>query len=130
MAAAATTTVLVDGPRNLIVLVNIAGTTGDLAGATLIDRSTFVPTDGTELVVVGVEGNLDGFSASLAFDATADLTFAALPANTGFGYDWSEFGGVSSNKAGAGANGDILITTTGFTGAPDAGTFILRMKKV
>jgi hypothetical protein len=129
MAATATTTVLIDGPRNLVVLVNIAGTTGDATNALLIDRSTYAPTDGLELAVERIEGACAGFLATLSFDATADLIFAQLPSNNWVEHDWRDVGGVSSNKSGAGSNGDILLTTSGYTGAPMAGTFTLFMRK-
>lgn len=127
MAAAATLTVLEDGDRNLVVLVNITGTSGDLSGSTLIDRSAYAPA-GTKTRVDRIEGAFNGFSASLLFDADTDLTFVHLPADD-FCHNWKDSGGVSSNKAGAGANGDILITTVGFTGSGDAGTFTLHMVK-
>lgn len=129
MAATFTSTVLEDGPRNLILLVNIVGDgLGELTNALLVDRSTFVPTDGTKTRVDKIEGNLDGFSATLSFDATADLVFVALPAGNLFNYDWREEGGISSNKADAGANGDVLLTTLG-TGANERGTFTIWMRK-
>jgi len=129
MAASFTSTVLEDGPRNLILLINIVGDgLGELTNALLVDRSTFAPTDGTKSRVDKVEGNLDGFSATLSFDATADLVFAALPADDLFSYDWWEEGGISSNKAGAGANGDILLTTVG-TAANERGTFTIWIRK-
>lgn len=122
--ATITTTTLIDGPRNLVVLVNLSGT-GDETGTLLIDRSDFGA--GTETVVERIEGSVFGFIASLAFDATTDLTFAHLPDNSFFCFDWRNVGGVSSNKAGAGANGDILITTVGL--ASETGTFTLFMRK-
>lgn len=129
MAATPTATILIDGPRNLVALVNIAGTTGDAANAIVIDRSTYVPTDGLELVVERIEGSCSGFLATLSFDATADLVFAQLPSNQWVEHDWVDVGGVSSNKSGAGSIGDILLTTSGYTGPPMAGTFTLYMRK-
>lgn len=128
MAAAATVTILENGERNLVALVNISGTTGDLSASTLIDRSAYAPA-GTKLRVDKIDGVLDGFTATLSFDATADLAFAQLPDGVKFKFNWMKTGGVKSPKAGAGASGDILITTTGFTGSPDRGTFTLWMRK-
>jgi len=129
LAATFTSTVLEDGPRNLILLVNIVGDgAGEITNGLLVDRSTFVPLDGTKTRVDKIEGNLDGFSASLSFDAAADLIFVGLPADDLFCHDWREEGGISSNKAGAGANGDILLTTVG-TAAGERGTFTIWMRK-
>lgn len=128
MSNTITKTTLHDGARNLIQLINILGDgSGDETNAVLVDRSAFTPTDGTELVVEGIEGVLNAFTAALSFDASTDLVFARLAAES-FALDWTKFGGVSSNKAGAGAIGDILLTTASL-GSGDSGTFILRMRK-
>jgi hypothetical protein len=131
MANVITKTTLLDGPRNLIVLVTIDGdASGNETNTLLINRSDYAPTDGTEIVVEKIEGLLSGFSATLSFDATADLPFAMLPDGDWFCYDWERIGGVSSNKAGAGSNGDILLTTAGLdAGATDSATFYLHMRK-
>lgn len=131
MANTITKTTLIDGPRNLVQLINIDGdASGNETNTVLVDRSTFVPTDGTELVVEKIEGLLSGFTAVLSFDATTDLPFVMFPNGDWFCHDWTAIGGISSNKAGAGANGDILLTTTGLeTDATDAATFILHMRK-
>lgn len=129
MAATFTTTVLEDGDRNLVLLVNIVGDgAAGITNGLLVDRSTFVPTDGSKTRVDRVEGNLDGFSASLSFDATADLVFVGLPADDWFNYEWWDHGGISSNKAGAGANGDILLNT-GNAPNGNRGTFTIWMRK-
>jgi len=129
MANTITKTTIVDGPRNLVQLINILGDgSGEETDTVLVDRSTFAPTNGTKLVVEKIEGLNHGFTARLMFDATTDLTIVHLPDAEWFHYDWCGFGGVASSHAGAGANGDILITTAGL-GSGDAGTFILQMRK-
>ena len=130
MANTISTTTLINGERNLVVLVNLAsdGDEGDETNTVLIDRSTFTPA-GTELVVEKVEGLCSGFVATLSFDATADLPFVRLPDGDWFCHDWTCIGGVSSNKAGAGGTGDILLSTSGFSAASDVATFIIHMRK-
>jgi hypothetical protein len=129
MANTITKTTLVDGARNLIQLINIVGDgSGEESNAVLVDRSAFAPADGTEIVVEKIEGMLTAFSATLSFEASTDLIFARLPASEWFCHDWTAIGGVSSNKAGAGANGDILLTTSSL-GNGDAATFYLHMRK-
>lgn len=131
MAHTVTKTTLEEGARNLIQLINIAGdgASGDLSNTVLVDRSAFVPADGTEMVVEKIEGLLTGFTAALSFDATTDLVFLRLPDGDWFCHDWKPIGGVSSNKAGAGAIGDILITTSGLSATTDVATFVLHMRK-
>lgn len=124
-----TRTTLHDGPRNLVQLINIVGDgSGEENGTVLVDRSAFAPTDGTELVVEKIEGLLTGFTAVLRFDATTDLIFVRLPDGDWFCHDWERIGGISSNKAGTGANGDIQIVTSSL-GNGDAATFVLHMRK-
>jgi hypothetical protein len=129
MANTISKTTIEDGPRNLVQLVNIVGDgSGDESSTLLVDRSAFTPTTGTKTVVDRIEGHLSGFTAALSFDASADLTVARLPDGHPFEFDWKRVGGVASTKAGTGANGDILITTTSL-GASDGGTFTLFMRK-
>lgn len=129
MANTITKTTILDGPRHLVVLVNIAGdASGDETGTIIVDRSTFVPTDGTEVVFEQVFGQLFGFTARILADATTDLVICQLPDGQPFGYDFRCFGGISSNKAGAGVTGDVLITTTGL-GASEFGTIVLMLRK-
>lgn len=127
MANTITKTTLIDGPRNLVVLVNITGDgSGQETNTVVVSRAGFTPT-GTELVVTKIISIYSNFTSILSFDATTDLILAHQPSG------WSEiefdnFGGVSSNKSGAGAIGDILITTTGLL-ATGKGTILLEMKK-
>lgn len=129
MANTITKTTLLDGPRNLVQLINIVGDgSGEETNTVLVDRSAFAPTDGTSLSVDSIHGLLSGFTATLSFDATTDLVFCRLPDGDLFDHKWECFGGVSSGKAGAGATGDILISTASL-GSGDAATFILEMRK-
>jgi hypothetical protein len=129
MANTITKTTLEDGVRNLVVLVTIVGDgSGEETNTVLIDRSDYAPTSGTKLVVEKLDGLLTAFSARLIFDATTDLVFAHLPADDMFAYDWTNIGGIGSPKAGAGYNGDILVTTSSL-GSGDRGTFTLHMRK-
>lgn len=131
MANTITKTTLLDGPKNLVQLINIAGEAAgsEETNTVLVDRSAFSSVDGQRFSVVKIEGLLTGFSAALSFEATADLVFVRLPDGDWFCHDWDEFGGISSDKAGAGANGDILLTTSGLTAAADVGTFIIHLRK-
>lgn len=128
MANTITKTTVVNGENNLVQIINILGDgSGEETNTLLVDRSAFAPLAGTALIVDKIEGYLSGFTAALSFDASTDLIFARLPADQ-FCYDWQSFGGIHSGKAGAGANGDILISTASL-GSGDAGTFYLHMRK-
>ena len=128
MANTISKTTLLDGVRNLVVLVNITGDgSGEESATILIDRSDYAPTSGLELVVERISGNLSGFTAVLLFDATTDLAIAQLPADW-FEYDWREAGGISSVRAGTGYTGDLLITTSSL-GNGDRATLTLFMRK-
>lgn len=132
MANTITKTTLLNGSRNLVVLVNVLGDgSGEETNLLLIDRSSYVNDNddaGTAVVVDKVEGNLGGFTATLSFDATADLPIAALPNGYPFCFKWAKAGGLNSSLAGAGANGDILLTTAGL-GSGERGTFTLFLRK-
>lgn len=128
MSNTITKTTLVNGQRNLIQLINIEGDgSGEETNTVLVDRSAFTPV-GTEIVVEKIEGLVVGATIDLIFDASTDLVFARLPDGDWFSHRWDKFGGVSSNRAGTGANGDILFTTSGL-GNGDVATFILGMRK-
>jgi hypothetical protein len=128
MANTITKTTLLDGANNLVQLINILGdASGDETNTLLVDRSAFSAADGQRFSVLKIEGLLSGFTAALSFDATADLVFVRLPDADWFCHDWRDIGGISSDKAGAGANGDILISTTGL--GAESGTFILHLRK-
>jgi hypothetical protein len=128
MANTITKTTILDGLHNFVMLLNISGDgSGDETNTNIFTRASFAPTTGTEIVITKAAGNLNGFTATLIFDATTDLPVISCPA-TWFEYDWKCFGGVSSNKAGAGAAGDILLSTVGL-GAGEKGTIMIEMKK-
>jgi hypothetical protein len=129
MANTIDVTELIDGARNLVAVVNILGDgSGDESNTLLIDRSAYAPATGTKLVIDKLEGLLSGFTAALSFDASTDLVFARLPDGDPFHHSWRRFGGIPSTKAGAGANGDVLLTTTGLSSG-DRATFWLEMRK-
>ncbi|HDA7291300.1 TPA: hypothetical protein O5T71_002607, partial [Staphylococcus aureus] len=67
MANTITKTTIIDGIRNLVIMLNISGDgSGDETNTLIMDRSTFAPTDGTEIVIEKVAGNLNGFTAALS----------------------------------------------------------------
>lgn len=124
------TQTLQDGPRNLVVKVNILGdASGEETATQLIDVSAY---DGhgknwDEVSILRAQGSLTGFSVNLLWDATTDLRAMDLSADDPFCLDHREVGGLI-NDAGTGVTGDINFTTVGL-GAADTGSFVLWMKK-
>lgn len=129
MANTLTRQIINDGERNAVIHVYIAsdGLSGELTNSLLVDASELGGTF-EKLSICRISGGLTGFSAILEWEAAADVPFLALTADEAFGFDYGCFGGLQSN-AGAGANGDILITTSGFTATGDVGHITLELKK-
>ena len=128
MAATATQQILNNGPRNLVLKYTIAGTTGDTAAGALVDVSALDADLGPQgLRLDKAQWSLTGFSCKLAWDAATDVDLIELHDGEGE-YDFSEFGGVTSN-AGTGASGDVMFTTTGYLAGGNGGSFILHFKK-
>lgn len=86
----------------------------------------------TKLTVERVEGNFVGFSATLLFDATTDVPFVSLPDSSGGGQFLFKlqrcYAGIADPQA-AGATGNILISTAGFSAATDRGHLIIVVRK-
>lgn len=128
MANTVETETLVDGSRNLVVRIHLEsdGVSGELSDLVLIDASTYTPAF-TNSKIMKIQSNLIGFTAELAWDATANVHAWSLP-DYEQDQDFSYVGGLP-NKAGAGKTGDLLISTAGFTAAGDNGHILIYMKK-
>ena len=127
MANTVTTQTLLDGPRNLVILLTGVLDTSDEARTIKVDVSTLDPAP-TKVWVDTIRHLISpGLVVVLDWDATTDVRFAALT-----GYDEVEackFGGLTNN-AGAGVTGDIYLTTLGWASGTLAYTIILEMTKV
>jgi len=129
MANSITKQTIVDGSRKLVVKVHIEGDgSGEETNLVLIDASSYSPAS-TDIKIIGIHSTFQGFTADLAWDATANVPIINIP-----DYEYNlngdqigYFGGLVNN-AGTGKTGDILISTTGL-GAADHGTIILEMTK-
>ena len=128
MANTITKQTIVDGSKRLIVKIHILGDgSGEETTTVLIDASSYTPAFTNE-ALYSVHSNLNGFTAELIWDATANVPLLHL---ADYEADWlqTETGGVSiPNNAGAGKTGDILLTTTGL-GAGDQGSIVIDIKK-
>lgn len=129
MAATATQQIIANGPRNLVLKYTIAGTTGDAAAVALVDVSALDANIGVNgLTLMSAAWGLTGFSCQLLWDATTDIPIIQMPSDSADEQDYSKFGGIKNN-AGAGATGDVMFTTTGYTAAGDGGHIYLWFKK-
>ena len=127
MANTVTTQTLLDGPRNLVILLTGLLDTSDEARTIKVDVSTYDPAP-TKVRVDEIQYSItDGLGVILDWDATTDVRFAAL---TGTGeLEVCEYGGIQNN-AGAGVTGDIYLTTVAWGSGTKTYTLLLKMTKV
>ena len=128
MAATATQQIISNGPRNLVLRYTIAGTTGDAAAVKLVDISALDSNLGLhDLRLDKASWSLTGFSLKLIWDSTTDRDLIEL--SSGWGkVDFTSVGGIYNNS-GAGATGDVMFTTTGYTASGEGGSIVLSFKK-
>jgi hypothetical protein len=129
MANTFTVRKLIDGPRHTVIHAYMAsdGSSGELTDQVLVDASTLDPVP-TKLVVECVKWNLDGFTATLEFDATADVPFMVLDSGSDGDKDFRSVGGLVDNS-GVGSTGDITITSDGFSTVADNGSITIQVRK-
>ena len=127
MANAVTTQTLLDGPRNLVVLLTGVLDTSNEAKNVKIDVSTYDPAPLKVRVDEVYFSITPTLSVQLNWDATSDVIFLAL---TGTGeIDACDIGGLQNN-AGAGVTGDIELATSGYSAGTVTYTILLKMTKV
>lgn len=127
MANAYTSQTIIDGARNVVVLLTGSIDTANEANTVKVDVSGLAPA--CDLVAVdeiqwSCSGNLQ---VLLTWEATTDVRFACL-AGQGC-LDARAFGGLQNN-AGAGITGDIGLATTGWASGTETYTVLLTMRKV
>ncbi|KKN77960.1 hypothetical protein LCGC14_0355250 [marine sediment metagenome] len=116
-----------DGERNLIVKVKITGDgSGDESDTILVNVSEFAGSF-TEVSILRVLPTLNGFSATLSWDADTNVKAMDLLDGDPTPICYKAFGGLI-NDAGNGKTGDILLTTLSLNSG-DEGTIVLEMKK-
>lgn len=121
-----TTQVIVDGKRNSIIKVFITGI-ADISKGVLYDASAYTPAV-TENKLREIAYQLNGFSATLYWDATIDVPLITLDQDLQEEVDYFRYGGGLVNNGGAGRTGDILITTKGLVAGKE-GYIILYINK-
>mgnify|MGYP003404362119 FL=1 len=127
MANTVTTQTLLDGPRNLVILLTGVLDTSNEARVIKVDVSSYDPVP-AKVRVDKIQYSIAGaLQVLLDWDATTDVTFAVL---SGQGeIEACKFGGLQNN-AGAGVTGDIYLTTLGYSAGTVSYTVLLEMTKV
>lgn len=127
MANAVSTTVEIDGDRNVVVKVVGVLDSSDLSATAITAISSLVPAPGkirVDKIQYSASENLD---LCLWWDATADTT--PVVCLTGRGeMCFKDFGGLVNPKE-TGWTGNILLTTTGWTSGTKHFTLVLSLVK-
>lgn len=130
MAHTITTQVLEDGTRNTCIKVNIKGdnlTVTELVDVVIFDASAY-KTASIENKLMFIQFCLNGFSAELFWDATANVPLINLEQDISEEMDYKHCGGLINNAA-AGKTGDILITTNGLASSVKDGYIVFHIKE-
>jgi hypothetical protein len=127
MAATATQQIINNGPRNLVLKYTIAGTSGDVTAADLVDVSSLDSTIGNNgLKLMGAQWSLSGFSCNLLWEGGPNVNLLELTSGEGE-IDLSDIGGVVNNATDQ--SGDVLFTTTDYGASGEGGHIVLHFKK-
>ena len=120
------TRTLVDGKKNIVIQGDIdgGGAGGELTDAVFYDASTFANGDAVKLKKIWA--SLGDFQVELEWDQTTDAALWTLNAGE-VDHDFSAIGGIP-HPGGAGATGDIVITTLGVA-ASERGSIILWLQR-
>ena len=120
----------VDGPRNVIVKCTIYADTSDVSSTTLLDPATLSATTppSNQLRIDEVQYSVqDGWYVNLFWDASSPVHITDL-AGRGTFLIGTPFGGWQNN-AGAGKNGKILVSTSGYASGTMVASFTLHAVK-
>lgn len=124
MADAVTSQTLIDGPKNVVMkFTNTSDGTGESA-VLKVDVSALSGAP-SRVRIKKIHYSVAGMVARLLWDADTDVTIVDLQGDGCF--DGCDFGGLYNN-AGAGATGDVKLTTVGHTSG-DSYSIILEMVK-
>ena len=135
MANAVEITKIHDGERNAVFSIYLAsdGTTGELSNTKLVDVSTLnTNSDGVAVDNVRIDriqANLEGFAAELEWgNSGTNENILHISDTSEFDFDYERAGGITNPKS-SGYDGDITISTNGFSAANDNGYIYLECTK-
>ena len=103
---------LVNGPRNLVLKVDIEGDGQSVEiDQSLVEVGNY---NCGEVRLDKLQGQCESFFVDLIWDGTTEAPlFTIIDSQTDFDYDWSKFGGLINPKV-ANYTGDVLLRTRGF----------------
>ena len=128
-----TVTKILDGPRNAVFHVSLAGNgEGDITDGVVIDPATSfdpaLPANPT-LTIYRLWYDLTGFSARLEFDyLVSDTPAWAMSGDQGVCLDFTFFGGLKDRSGAMDGSGKLTVTTSGLSEG-DFGTFVVHVHK-
>ena len=102
---------LVNGPRNLVLKLDIEGDGSNEIDEKLVEVGAY---DCTEVRLDGIRGHVDGFDLNLVWDGTTRAPLFKIP-NSLHSYidlNWANIGGLINPKV-ANYTGDVAITSNG-----------------
>lgn len=134
MANVIETTVIEDGPRNVIVHVYLSsdGASGEVDKEVIIDPTQLVPALAgvPTLTVMKLFYDLNGFNAELSFDYLVSDTPLWVMSGPGSSHVcFKEFGGLKDRSNVLDGTGKLQLTTSGFTSVGDKGSIIIHARK-
>ena len=105
----------------------IAGTSGDVTAADLVDVSSIDSTIGNKgLKLMAAQWSLSGFSCNLLWEGGPNVNLLELTSGEGE-IDLTDIGGVVNNATDQ--SGDVLFTTTDYGASGEGGHIVLHFKK-
>lgn len=133
MANTVDTTVLLDGPRHLIMQIFLQsdGSATELDNFVLLDPVEDLGLQrGSRFSIDEILFNLAGFDATIAFDTgLIDKNMIwVLPEGASNYVDFRPFGGFK-DRSSLDGTGKIVISTLGFTSVNSFGSLLLKVKK-
>jgi hypothetical protein len=113
MANVTSTQIILDGPRNVVVKATGVLDTSDVTNLVIVNAAALLLAP-PKLKIMKINYSVsDGMMVRLAWDATTDVPILSLSGQDHIKFD--KFGGLT-NDSGAGRNGNILLSTTGWSG--------------
>jgi len=125
-----TVTKILDGEKNSIVHVFVAGGNGDLKKEVIIDPSNFAMGKFNKFAIDSISYALHGFSAVISFsEGIEGIPALVLSEEQSFTLDLTEYGGLK-DMSGADGNGNILLSTYGLNESNKSGMVIIKLHKI
>jgi len=100
---------LVNGPRNLVLKLDIEGDGIAEVDEQLVEVGAY---GCGEVRLDSIQGNMDTFSLDLTWDGQTEAPLFSVPGDLDVNYDWTKTGGLINPKTN-GYSGDVNMATRG-----------------